>query len=159
MIAIIWTHEKGRNQLLCELDIMQFTENQVRDRMIERGIKDDAFFVCGFTDWEVDRMMTLSDVYLLKKSIIGLYDGDDYIVQYLLKKGYSTRSIVTRYYLFLSKDENRVMKELLKNVDLGSLIDFWQQSGTWVNALNVYIEKGVLLNSKKGFYLLTMEGG
>ncbi len=51
------------------------------------------------------------------------------------------------------------MKELLKNVDLGSLIDFWQQSGTWVNALNVYIEKGVLLNSKKGFYLLTMEGG
>ncbi|PNY22136.1 hypothetical protein ASN88_00758 [Streptococcus parauberis] len=104
-------------------------------------------------------MMTLSDVYLLKKSIIGLYDGDDYIVQYLLKKGYSTRSIVTRYYLFLSKDENRVMKELLKNVDLGSLIDFWQQSGTWVNALNVYIEKGVLLNSKKGFYLLTMEGG
>lgn len=138
---------------------MQFTENQVRDRMIERGIKDDAFFVCGFTDWEVDRMMTLSDVYLLKKSIIGLYDGDDYIVQYLLKKGYSTRSIVTRYYLFLSKDENRVMKELLKNVDLGSLIDFWQQSGTWVNALNVYIEKGVLLNSKKGFYLLTMEGG
>lgn len=106
---------------------MQFTENQVRDRMIERGIKDDAFFVCGFTDWEVDRMMTLSDVYLLKKSIIGLYDGDDYIFQYLLKKGYSTRSIVTRYYLFLSKDENRVMKELLKNVDLGSLIDFWQQ--------------------------------
>ncbi|PIA85349.1 hypothetical protein ADO07_00695 [Streptococcus parauberis] len=46
---------------------MQFTENQVRDRMIERSIKDDAFFVCGFTDWEVDRMMTLSDVYLLKK--------------------------------------------------------------------------------------------
>lgn len=43
MIAIIRTHEKGRSQFLCELDIMQFTENQVRDRMIERGIKDDAF--------------------------------------------------------------------------------------------------------------------
>ncbi len=61
-------------------------------------------------------MMTLSDVYLLKKSIIGLYDGDDYIVQYLLKKGYSTRSIVTRYYLFLSKDENRDVYLLKKSI-------------------------------------------
>lgn len=159
MIAIIRTHEKGRSQLLCELDIMQFTENQVRDRMIERGIKDDAFFVCGFTDWEVDRVMTLSDVYLLKKCIIGLYDGDDYIVQYLLKKGYSTRSIVTRYYLFLSKDENRAMKHILKHVEFDSLIDFWQRSGTWVNAINAYFDQGILLNTEKGFYVLTLEGG
>ncbi len=48
MIAIIRTREKGRSQFLCELDIMQFTENQVRNRMIEKGIKDDAFLFVVF---------------------------------------------------------------------------------------------------------------
>lgn len=159
MIAIIRTHEKGSSQQLCELDIMQFTENQVRNRMLERGIKDDAFFVCGFSDWDIDRIMTLSEVYLLKKCIVGLYNCDDYIVKYLLKKGLPINSIVTRYYTFLSKDENRVMKHILKNVEFDSLIDFWQRSGTWVNAINAYIDKGILLNTEKGFYVLTLEGG
>ncbi len=159
MIAIIRNHEKGSSQQLCELDIMQFTENQVRNRILERGIKDDAFFVCGFSDWNIDRIMTLSEVYLLKKCIVGLYNCDDYIFQYLLKRGLPINSIVTRYYTFLSKDENRVMKQILKNVEFESMIDFWQRSVTWVNAINAYIDKGVLLNTEKGFYVLTLEGG
>lgn len=48
MIAIIRTREDGRSKALCKLDIMNFTESQVRDRMEERGIKDDTFFICGF---------------------------------------------------------------------------------------------------------------
>ncbi|MDV5976893.1 hypothetical protein [Streptococcus canis] len=159
MIAIIRTREKGRSQFLCELDIMQFTENQVRDRMIERGIKDDTFVICGFSDWNVDRMMSLSEVDLLKRCIVGLYDGDDYIVQYLLKKGLSVLAIVTKFYVFLSKDEKEAMRYVLKNVSFDSLIDFWQRSVTWVNALNAYIQSGILLNTSKGFYVLKTEGG
>lgn len=159
MIAIIRTHSRGNSQLLCELDIMQFTESQVRDRLYERGIKEDAFFICGFSDWDVDRIMSLKEVYLLKRCIIGLYDGDDYIVQYLLNKGLSVHAIVTKFYIFLSKDEKEAMRYVLKNVEFDSLIDFWQQSGTWINALNAYIEKGVLLNTQKGFYVLAIEGG
>ncbi|HEN0407603.1 TPA: hypothetical protein U5Y67_000094 [Streptococcus agalactiae] len=159
MIAIIRTHEKGRSQFLCELDIMQFTESQVRERMIERGIKDDAFFICGFSDWEVDRIMSLTEVYLLKRCIIGLYDGDDYIVRFLLKRGLSVHSIVTKFYIFLTKDEKEAMGYVLKNVSFESLIDFWQRSVTWLNALNAYIEKGILLNTSKGFYVLKIEGG
>lgn len=159
MIAIIRTHEKGRSQFLCELDIMQFTESQVRERMIERGIRDDAFFICGFSDWEVDRIMSLTEVYLLKRCIIALYDGDDYIVRFLLKRGLSVHSIVTKFYIFLTKDEKEAMGYVLKNVSFESLIDFWQRSVTWVNALNAYIEKGILLNTSKGFYVLKIEGG
>lgn len=159
MIAIIRTHSRSNSQLLCELDIMQFTESQVRDRMYERGIKDDVFFICGFSDWNVDRIMSLSEVYLLKRCINGLYDGDDYIVQYLLKNGLSVHSIVTKFYHFISKDENKAMKYVLKNVEFDSLIDFWQRSVTWLNALNAYIEKGILLNTSKGFYVLKAEGG
>lgn len=157
MIAIIRTREKGRSQFLCELDIMQFTENQVRNRMIEKGIKDDAFFICGFSDWNVDRIMSLTEVYLLKRCIEGLYDGDDYIVQYLLKKGLSVHSIVTKYYIFLSNNENKVMKYILRKVEFDSLIDFWQRSVTWVNALNAYSEEGIVLNTSKGFYVLKTE--
>lgn len=138
MIAIIRTREKGRSQFLCELDIMQFTENQVRNRMIEKGIKDDAFFICGFSDWNVDRIMSLTEVYLLKK-------------------GLSVHSIVTKYYIFLSNNENKVMKYILRKVEFDSLIDFWQRSVTWVNALNAYIEEGIVLNTSKGFYVLKTE--
>ncbi|HEO0794120.1 TPA: hypothetical protein U9M14_002028, partial [Streptococcus agalactiae] len=80
-----------------------------------------------------------------------------YIVQYLLKKGLSVHSIVTKYYIFLSNNENKVMKYILRKVEFDSLIDFWQRSVTWVNALNAYIEEGIVLNTSKGFYVLKTE--
>lgn len=48
MIAIIRTRKDGRSKALCKLDIMNFTESQVRDRMEESGIKDDTFFYLWF---------------------------------------------------------------------------------------------------------------
>ncbi|ELY5748229.1 hypothetical protein RYR35_001473 [Streptococcus iniae] len=159
MIARIRTCEGGRSKALCELDIMQFTERQVRDRMEERGIRDDAFFVCGFSDWGIDRIMSLSYCYLLKKCINELYDGNDYIVRFLLKKGESILSIVSQYYHYISKDEIDVMRYLLKNADFDSVIEFWFKTKTWFNAVNAYIENGVLLNTEKGFYIRKLEGG
>ena len=58
MIAVIRIRNETNSSALCELDLMRFTEEQVRERMSERGIRDGAFFVCGFVDWEVDRVMT-----------------------------------------------------------------------------------------------------
>ncbi|MGT2888375.1 hypothetical protein ACVR0B_07230 [Streptococcus didelphis] len=153
MIATIRTRENGISQRLCELDIMQFTESQVRDRMEERGIRDDTFFVCGFTDWGIDRIVTLSECYLLKKCICELYDNDDYIICHLLKKGLSVTEIITQYYVYLGNDEIIVMQSLLKHADFNSVIDFFHKSGTWVNAVNAYIEDGLLLNTAKGFYV------
>lgn len=159
MIARIRTRERGKSQFLCELNIMQFTEGQVRDRMQERGIKDDTFFVCGFSDWGIDRIMYLSDCYLLKKCINELYDGDDYVVRFLLLKGHSILKIVSQYYQYISKDEIEVMRYLLKSVDFDSVIEFWFKTKTWLNAVDVYIENGVLLNTEKGFYVRSLEGG
>lgn len=159
MIAIIRTREDGRSKALCKLDIMNFTESQVRDRMEERGIKDDTFFICGFSDWRIDRIMSLSETYLLKKCINELYDGDDFVVRYLLEKGYSVLKIVSQYYQYISKDEIEVMRYLLKNSDLDSVIVFWFKTKTWLNAIGVYIENGELLNTKKGFYVKKLEGG
>lgn len=68
--------------------------------------------------------MSLSETYLLKKCINELYDGDDFVVRYLLEKGYSILKIVSQYYLFISKDEIEVMRYLLKNSDLDSVIEF-----------------------------------
>lgn len=153
MIATIRTRDKGKSNLLCELDIMQFTENQVRERMQERGITDDAFFICGFTDWEIDRILSLTEVYLLKKCICELYDNDDFIICYLLKKGLSVTEIITQYYVYLGSDEISAMQFLLKHADFNSVIEFFHRSGTWVNAVNAYIESGLLLNTVKGFYI------
>lgn len=38
------------------------------------------------------------------------------------------------------------------------IIDFFYKSGTWVNAINAYVERGILLNTPKGFYIRRMEG-
>ncbi|HEN0625041.1 hypothetical protein [Streptococcus uberis] len=159
MIAIIRTHEKGRSQLLCELDIMQFTENRIRERMQERGIRDDTFFVCGFSDWGIDRSISLSDCFLLKKCINELYDGNDYIVRFLLRKGESVFKIVSQYYQFSSSDEKVVMSEILINRDLSFIINYWCESITWVNAVKRFEDDGLLLRTEKGFFIRKLEGG
>lgn len=159
MIARIRTRERGKSQFLCELNIMQFTEGQVRDRMQERGIKDDTFFVCGFSDWGIDRIMYLSDCYLLKKCINELYDGDDYIVRFLLQRGDSIINIVSQYYQFSSDDELDVMKEVFKNRELDVIIDYWCNSGSWLNAIGELEDSGSLLRTEKGFFIKKLEGG
>ncbi|EQB7810687.1 MULTISPECIES: hypothetical protein [Streptococcus] len=158
MIALIRTKERGYGKDLCQLDLLKFTEEQVRNRMKERGIKDDTFFICGFVDWEVDRIMSLSEAYLLKRCLLELYDGDSFIIRYLLKRGLSVTEIVTKHYLFLSKDETIAMQSLLQHADIKAIIDFFYKSGTWVNAINAYVERGILLNTPKGFYIRRMEG-
>lgn len=49
------------------------------------------------------------------------------------------------------------MKYILRKVEFDSLIDFWQRSVTWVNALNAYIEEGIVLNTSFCFYVLKTE--
>ena len=48
MIANIRMRSSGYSKPLCQLDLMRFSEEQVRERMRVRGIEDDAFFICGF---------------------------------------------------------------------------------------------------------------
>ncbi|MGX9845701.1 hypothetical protein ACR3IL_10555 [Streptococcus iniae] len=153
MIATIRTRNKENSRFLCELDIMQFSENQVRQRMEERGIDEDSFFICGFSDWGIDRQMLLREVYLLKKCITDLYDGDDYIVKELLKRGYAINDIVTRCYVYRSDDEEEVMLYLLRNVDRPEIIAFWKRAVTFVNAFKTYTDNKILLETDKGFYV------
>lgn len=103
--------------------------------------------------------MSLNECYLLKKCINELYDGDDYVVRFLLLKGHSVFKIVSQYYQYISKDEIEVMRYLLKTADFDSVIEFWFKTKTWLNAVDVYIENGVLLNTEKGFYVRKLEGG
>ena len=48
MIANIRIRDSGQSKLLCQLDLMRFSEEQVRERMLERGIRDDTFFCLWF---------------------------------------------------------------------------------------------------------------
>lgn len=43
MIADIRIRSDGNSRSLCQLDLMRFSEEQVRERMRVRGIEDDAF--------------------------------------------------------------------------------------------------------------------
>lgn len=152
MQVAIRVQDKGISRHLCEFDLMQFSEEQVRQRMAERGLNDESFFVCGISDWDVDRIMSLKEAYLLRRCVELLYDGDSFIVSYLLKQGWQVSAIVSSYFVFVTKDELELMVHLLQGVDLDQIVAFWFKTNNWVNALNQYILAGRVLNTSRGFY-------
>lgn len=155
MIADIRIRSDGNSRSLCQLDLMRFSEEQVRERMRVRGIEDDAFFVCGFVDWQVDTIMSLKEAYALKLCVMELYEGDDYIVRYCLKRRLSVPYIISHYYEFVSKNEVETMQKLLKYVDRTAIIEFFYKTNNWMNFVSQYINQGILLNTPKGFYMAT----
>lgn len=153
MLANIRVCENGESRFLCELDLMKFTKEQVQERMNERGLDEESFFVCGFSDWGVDTIFTLGKAYLLKKIIVDLYEGDEFVVCCLLKQGKSLVDIATKTYRFVTKDEAELMLKLLEHAEFSSVIHFFYKAGSWITAVNSYIEEGVVLNTPKGFYV------
>lgn len=153
MIANIRIRADGQSSALCPLDLMKFGIDDVRQRMKERGIAKDSFFICGFSDWGVDTVLTLEEAYLLKTAIIGFYDGDDYVVQHMLRNHKPISEVISHYYRFLSKDEVEVMQHLLRNQEVSSVVEFFFKANNWISALQLYINQGLILNTKKGFYI------
>ncbi|MGT2751301.1 hypothetical protein ACVRXF_10465 [Streptococcus orisasini] len=153
MIAAIRIRDKTSSSALCELDLMRFTEEQVRERMAERGIRDDAFFICGFTDWSIDEVMTLQEAYALKACILGLYDGDDYVVKELLKRHKPFGEIISSCYQFCSKDEVETVQKLLSGLEPDELINCFYKFSSWPRLVASYMNAGYLLQTNKGFYI------
>lgn len=153
MIAVIRTRENGKSKKLCNLDLMRFTENQVRQRMYERGIEEDAFFICSIIDWNVDRIFSLREAYVLKQAVEELYDGDFTVVAYLLNQGRSIYFIATHYYKFLSKDEVEAMIKVIGQVDSDKLLVTFYKTGSWVNFVSQYLRAGYLLQIKDKYYI------
>lgn len=152
MIANIRVLREGNFEFLCELDIMKYSQEQVLERINERGIDKDNFFICGISDWEVDKIMSLDEVYLLKKAVLDLYDGDDYVVRFQLQRYVPIKKIISTYYKFCSKDEVATVIQLSKNLDIGLLINYFFKCGNWVTAFQGFIEQGEILNTPIGFY-------
>lgn len=153
MIAIIRVREDGASRHLCDLDLMKFTEDQVRQRMADRGIKDDAFFICGIRDWEVDRVLTLEEAYKLKNYVESLYDGDEYLISFMLKENRNLSTIFSTYYKFYSKDELAVMQKLHEKSNPVLLLEQFQKVVSWPAFLMSYHHAGHLLATPRGYYL------
>lgn len=152
MIASIRVLNEGNFDYLCELDIMKHSQEQIVARLKELGIDKGNFFVCGISDWEVDKIMSLDEVYLLKKAVLDLYDGDDYVVRFQLQRYVPIKKIISTYYQFSSKDEVATVIQLSKNLDIGLLINYFFKCGNWVTAFQGFVEQGEVLNTPKGFY-------
>lgn len=152
MIANIRVLNEGNFEFLCELDVMKYNQEQVLERINERGIDKDNFIICGISDWEVDKIMSLNEVYLLKKAVLDLYDGDDYVVRFQLQRYVPIKKIISTYYQFCSKDEVATVIQLSKNLDIGLLINYFFKCGNWVTAFQGFIEQGEILNTPMGFY-------
>lgn len=142
MLANIRLRDGTISRSLPAFDLMRFSEGQVRQRMQERGYHDDQFRVCGILDWGVDTEMDLATAYVLKRTVLGLYDGDETVVVHLLKKQVPPLAIAHCHYVFVSKDDSEVLSKLL------------QQDGKIANLLQPYLDNMECLNTPKGFYTL-----
>ena len=152
MIANIRVLNEGNFDYICELDIMKHSQEQIVARLKELGIEKRNFFVCGITDWEVDKIMSLDEVYLLKKAVLDLYDGDDYVVRFQLQRYVPVTQIVTTYYRFCSKDEAQTFFEVTKELDYQSVVNYICETGSWVIAFQGFVDQGEILNTPAGFY-------
>lgn len=154
MLANIRVITNGKSSPLCQLDLMKFSQEQVRERMSERDIADHDFRICGIVDWEVDIIMSLKEAYQLVTVIRALYNGDEYIVSQLVKKRYSIRHIVFSAYVFVGRmeQEQEILKDLFYGLDSSRVIDMWYTFKTPANVLKAYEEKGVLMITPKGIY-------
>ena len=152
MIANIRVLNEGNFDYLCELDIMKHSQEQIVARLKELGIDKGNFLICGITDWEVDKIMSLDEVYWLKKAVLDLYDGDDYVVRFQLQRYVPIKKIVSTYYQFCSSDEVATVIQLSKNLDIGLLINYFFKCGNWVTAFQGFVEQGEVLNTPKGCY-------
>ncbi|GAA5348780.1 hypothetical protein SuUB38_17730 [Streptococcus uberis] len=150
--AIVRDIKTGRATLVCfpvEMNELKLALGLREEDDLEYIIADSS---CPMVK-EYDSINTIND--FVKK----VEDGDDYVVRFLLLKGHSVLKIVSQYYQYISKDEIEVMRYLLKTADFDSVIEFWFKTKTWLNAVDAYIENGVLLNTEKGFYVRKLEGG
>ena len=153
MITTIRVRADGSSSELCQLDLMKFSIEGVRQRMEEKGIQEKNVFVSGFSDWEVDIVMSLQEAYILKQKIANRYEGDDYLVQYLFKAHKSFIFVMAHNFEFVSKDEVELMQHLLKEVEMDRVVMFFYQANNWTAAIQTYISEGVVLNTPRGFYV------
>ena len=153
MIGTIRIIQNGNSKELAQVDLLQFNEEAIRQRLVDKGFPyDSELVVAGISDWNVDSNLTFLEVKLLKMCYEDLYDHDEYILAFLLQHHWQVSDVVSVYYKFASKDEVEALSLLLKDLDKTEVIRTFYQANTWINCMQAYLSSGELLNTPKGFY-------
>ncbi|MEX2785401.1 hypothetical protein AB3331_09440 [Streptococcus sp. H49] len=154
MIATVRLVDDTGVSTLCELDLMRFSEGQVRERMRERGFKDDSFFVCAFSDWGVDRVMSLREAYQLKRYIISHCSGDEQLMIELLKQHWSVTDIVNCRFTFIGEGDLVILKRLFEGRSTDNIARIVHAMGNCADIITIFAQTNKLLLTQKGAYLI-----
>ncbi|HFU4345626.1 TPA: hypothetical protein ACGO89_002011, partial [Streptococcus suis] len=128
MIGTIRILQNGQSKELAQVDLIRFNEEAIRQRLVEKGYSyDSQLVITEIVDWGVATNLTFQEIELLKLCLEGLYDNDEYIIVYLLKRHWKVKDIVTVYYRFASQNEVEALCELLKDYDNNEVIHLFYQ--------------------------------
>lgn len=154
MLAKIRFHDKGIGHTLPKLiDLGRFSEEDIRQRMVEYGHDyHSTLIIVRIDDWDIDCNLNLKQAYSLLQLVNDVYQGDEYLVSYLLKKRVAFSDIMTNRYTFLSKEEVETMSKISKYYESDVLVKIFFQTKSWVNFMYAFIDRGDLLNTSRGFY-------
>ncbi|HEM6035851.1 TPA: hypothetical protein U2B65_000532 [Streptococcus suis] len=154
MLAKIRFHDKGIGHTLPKLvDLARFSEEDIRQRMVEYGHDyHSTLLIVRIDDWDIDCNLSLEEAYHLLKLVNEVYDGDAYLVSYLLKRRVAFSDIMSKRYKFISKDEVETMSKVADHYDSDVLVRIFFQTKSWVNFMYAFIDRGDLLSTSRGFY-------
>ncbi|HEM3629030.1 hypothetical protein J5583_00435 [Streptococcus suis] len=154
MIVKIRYHDKGIGHTLPKLiDLTKFSEEAIRERMVEYGHDYySTLIIVRIDDWDVDINLSLTEAYNLLKLVNSVYDGDEFLVSYLLKRRVAFSEILSSRFIFLSKDEEEAMVKVSAYYDSDTLVQIFFKTKSWGNFMCAFINNGSLLNTPKGFY-------
>ncbi|MEY8700950.1 hypothetical protein AALH12_07120 [Streptococcus ferus] len=155
MLAKLKVIENDKGKVLTDsLDLFKFSEERIRERIAELGYSKRAkILVQAFTDWEVSGLsMPLEQAFFYKRLIESKYDGDDYIVSYLLSKHASVSVISSGTYRFVSKNDYETMLHFFKDSSSKQIVSAFKVTGSWNDLIMVFVKEGLLLNTPRGFY-------
>lgn len=159
MIANIRVIEGGESRALCQLDLMKFSQSQVQQRMAERGFDERGFYVCGFDDWGVDTIISLSHAYEIKEYIETCCQGDDYLVKELLKKHWSVELILEKRFEFVGEKEVELLTGLIEGRTARNIARLLLSAGSVQHLIARLIQIGTIIATAKGFYISSYRKG
>lgn len=136
------------------IDLNRFTEADIRSRLVDYGIPyNTELTVTCIADLKVKVQMSLKMAYIINKAINELYDGDTFIVSWLLQHKWTPYEVVTNYFVFETTDDEVILNKLFSCCGKEQIVNYLVNGSTKADILSDFIRRGYLLATPKGFYL------
>ncbi|MFC2401165.1 MAG: hypothetical protein ACFNND_05755 [Streptococcus sobrinus] len=153
MEAVIRRYKGTGSEALATVDLVRYSIRQVIQSLTNHDVGPDEFQIVGFDDWNISYCMSLTDAYRLKDYVESECDSDEYLVKYLLKKGWSVSAIISRRFSFVNGGDRKILEALFEGRSTKYIADLVYTSGSAKEIILGFMSTGKVVLTPKGYYI------